>query len=362
MADTPKPEKIHGRGAVQNPAGRFERLQTVSDYSDLEPEEDAADPDRHKRLPTQIFRDSSKTIVATNNSPDVGMEATINPYRGCEHGCIYCYARPTHEYLGLSAGLDFETKIFAKIEAPQLLRKKLMMPTWEPKAITMSGVTDPYQPVERKLKITRGCLEVLAEFRNPVVIITKNQLATRDIDLLGELASYNAAAIMFSVTTLDPEICRTMEPRASQPKVRLRAIEAFAKAKIPVGIMIGPVVPGLTDHEIPSILEAAANAGALSAGYTMMRLPYGVKDLFQGWLDENFPDRKEKILSRVREVRDGKLNDPDFGSRMRGTGEYADHIAQMFRLYRRRYGLDKRAPLSADSFRRPAADGQLSFF
>ncbi len=237
-----------------------------------------------------------------------------------------------------------------------------MLPSWEPKTITMSGVTDPYQPIERKLKITRGCLEVLAEFRNPVVIITKNQMATRDIDLLGELAAHDAAAVMFSITSLDPKIARTMEPRASQPKLRLRAVETFAKAGIPVGIMIGPVVPGLTDHEVPSILEAAANAGARSAGYTMMRLPYGVKDLFQSWLEENFPDRKDKVLSRVRDVRGGHLNDSNFGSRMRGTGEYADHIAQMFRLYKKRYGLDRRTGLSTAAFRRPSADGQLSFF
>jgi len=362
MADTSDNQKIHGRGAVRNPAGRFERLQTVTD-NDPPDEEDAADPDRHKRLPTQIFRDSSKTVISTNDSPDIGMEATLNPYRGCEHGCIYCYARPTHEYLGLSAGLDFETKIFAKPDAPNLLREKLMSPSWQPKVITLSGVTDCYQPAERKLQITRGCLEVLTEFRNPVAIITKNQLATRDIDLFSELNTHKAAALNFSITTLDNELCRVMEPRASQPKLRLRAVETFAKAGIPVGIMVGPVIPGLTDHEVPAILEAAANAGAQRAGYTMMRLPYGVKDLFQGWLAENFPDRAEKVLSRVREVRGGKLNDPNFGSRMRGTGEYADHVAQMFKLYRKRYGLDRGfAELSVAAFRRPSRDGQLSFF
>jgi DNA repair photolyase len=334
----------------------------VAETEDLAIDEEDGPPDEKPRLPTQIFRDSSKSIISTNDSPDIGMEATLNPYRGCEHGCIYCYARPTHEYLGLSAGLDFETKIFAKTDAPQLLRKKLLLPSWQPKTVTLSGVTDPYQPIERKLRITRGCLEVLAEFRNPVTIITKNQMATRDIDLLGELALHNAALVMFSVTSLDPNIARTMEPRASQPKLRLRAVETFAKAGIPVGIMIGPVVPGLTDHEIPAILEAAANAGARSAGYTMMRLPYGVKDLFQSWLEENFPDRKDKILSRVRDVRGGQLNDPNFGSRMRGTGEYADHIAQMFGLYRKRFGLDRRSELSTAAFRRPTADGQLSFF
>lgn len=361
MSEHPK-QKIQGRGAVENPAGRFERLHVVAETDDLPPDEDDGPPDGKPRLPTQIFRDSSKSIISTNDSPDIGMEATLNPYRGCEHGCIYCYARPTHEYLGLSAGLDFETKIFAKTDAPQLLRKKLLLPSWEPKTITMSGVTDPYQPIERRLRITRGCLEVLAEFRNPVTIITKNQMATRDIDLLGELAAHNAAAIMFSITSLDNKIARTMEPRASQPKLRLRAVETFAKAGIPVGIMIGPVIPGLTDHEIPAILEAAANAGARSAGYTMMRLPYGVKDLFQSWLEENFPDRKDKVLSRVRDVRGGQLNDSNFGSRMRGTGEYADHIAQMFRLYKKRHGLDRRSALSTAAFRRPVADGQLSFF
>ena len=350
-----------GRGAPINPTGRFEKLQTAEELSDDTIPEGCDGEGR--QLPTQIFRDSSKTIISTNDSPDVGMEATVNPYRGCEHGCIYCYARPTHEYFGLSAGLDFETKIFAKPDAPKLLREKLRSKGWQPKTVTLSGVTDPYQPAERKMRITRGCLEVLAEFRNPVAIITKNYLVTRDIDLLGELARHNAAWVSLSITSLDPHVARVMEPRASRPDLRFRAIEELRKAGIPAGMMVGPVLPGLTDHEIPALLERAAEAGALAAHYTMLRLPYGVKDLFAAWLEEHFPDRKNKVLSRVRELRGGNLNDPRFGSRMRGEGVYADQIAQMFAVYKKRYGLNKRWPdLSVEAFRRTPADGQMDLF
>lgn len=348
--------KIRGRGALENPTSRFEKLGFSA-------EPDPDDPDGESRqLKTQVFRDSSRTIISTNNSPDIGMEATINPYRGCEHGCIYCYARPTHEYLGLSAGLDFETKIFAKPEAPKLLEEKLKSPSWQPKVVTLSGVTDCYQPIERSLKITRGCLEVLADFRNPVAIITKNHMVMRDIDLFQELASYDAASVNLSITTLDSSLSRRMEPRASVPAMRLKAIEALAKAGVPVGIMIGPVLPGLTEHEIPAILESVASAGAQSAHYTMLRLPYGVKDLFRTWLEEHYPDRAAKVLNRVREMRDGQLNDSEFGTRMTGTGFYADQIARIFDLYKKRYHLNRRHSLSTTSFRRNARDPQLSFF
>ncbi|MGZ9097635.1 MAG: PA0069 family radical SAM protein [Micavibrio sp.] len=348
--------KIRGRGALENPTSRFERLA----FS-LEPDPDDLDGEA-KQLKTQVFRDSSRTIISTNDSPDIGMEATINPYRGCEHGCIYCYARPTHEYLGLSAGLDFETKIFAKPDAPKLLEEKLKSPSWQPKVVTLSGVTDCYQPIERSLKITRGCLEVLADFRNPVAIITKNHMVMRDIDLFQELASYDAASVNLSITTLENSLSRRMEPRASVPAMRLKAIEALAKAGVPVGIMIGPVLPGLTEHEIPAILESVASAGAQSAHYTMLRLPYGVKDIFQTWLQEHYPDRADKVLNRVRSMRDGNLNDPEFGTRMTGKGFYADQISQIFDLYKKRYHLNRRHSLSTASFRRNARDQQLSLF
>ena len=333
-----------GRGACQNPSGRFEEFSTSPVL-----EEDI----EQSSVKTQIFKEFSKTILSSNDSPDIGMEATLNPYRGCEHGCIYCYARPNHEYMGLSAGLDFETKIFVKENAPELLRKKLESKNWVPKTITLSGVTDCYQPLEKSLEITRGCLRVLAAFRNPVLIITKNYLVTRDLDYLSELAKFNAISVKLSITTLDRHLARKMEPRTSTPERRLEAVSLLSKAGIPTGIMIGPVIPGLTDHEIPSILKASSEAGASSAHYTMLRLPYGVKDLFQAWLQEHYPDRAERVLNRVREVRGGKLYNSEFGTRMTGTGIYADHVAQMMDLYKRKYGLTKRTELSARSFRNP---------
>jgi DNA repair photolyase len=264
----------------------------------------------------------------------------------------------------LSAGLDFETKIFVKEAAPELLREELESPKWRPTMLSMSGVTDCYQPVERQLQLTRRCLQVLAEFRNPVGIITKSHLVTRDIDVLQELGSFNAAMVYVSVTTLDAELSRKMEPRAASPARRLAAIEAVAGAGIPVGVMVAPVIPGLTDHEIPAILQAAADAGARTCGYVPVRLPFAVKDLFQSWLADHYPDRKSKILNRIRDVRGGKLNDSNFGSRMRGQGQFADQFAAIFNMAKKRAGLD--APfhrLSTDSFRRPARAGdQLSLF
>lgn len=353
---------LSGRGALENPAGRFEPLQVEADAEAIDALLEDAKDEPPRQIKTQVFRDKSKSVISSNDSPDIGMEATLNPYRGCEHGCIYCYARPTHEYLGLSAGLDFETKIFAKPEAPRLLQEKLQSKNWEPKVIFLSGVTDPYQPLERKLKITRGCLEVLADFRNPVAFITKNHLVTRDIDILSEMAKLDLAAVNLSVTTLDRKLARVMEPRASTPPMRLKAIEQLAKAGVPVNVMIGPVLPGLTEHEMPAILEAAANAGARSAGYTMLRLPYGVKDLFQTWLHEHFPDRAEKVLNRIRSIRDGKLNNAEFGSRMRGEGFHADQISMIFDLSRKKHGLTKRTSLSVEHFRRGARDAQMSLF
>jgi len=339
------PNVIHGRGAPGNPSGRFERLAVVSERVD-------DDDDRPPRA-TEIYRDSSKSILSYNDSPDVGMAVYLNAYRGCEHGCIYCYARPYHEYLGLSAGVDFESRIFVKENAAELLRQELLAKSWTPQAIGFSGVTDPYQPIERRLKLTRACLEVLVEFRNPVAIITKSHTVTRDIDLIGELASDGAAVVMLSITTLDDDLAGVMEPRASRPERRLDAVRAMAAAGIPVGVMVAPIIPGLTDHEVPAILKAAAEAGATTAGRTVVRLPYGVKDLFSDWLTAHFPDRKDKVLNRVRAMRDGKLNDPNFGSRMSGEGPFAESIHQMFELHRRKLGLTRHVDLSTDAFRRP---------
>ena len=338
---------IHGRGAGFNPANRFEALH-------LEPDpEEEHDPERPRRQ-TVYYRDFTRTIIAHNDSPDVGFESSINPYRGCEHGCIYCYARPTHEFLGFSAGLDFESRIMVKENAAELLTAELSSPRWEPQTLVMSGVTDPYQPVERRLRITRSCLEVLAKFRNPVAMITKNALVTRDLDLLGELATERAAAVNISITSLDPKLQRVLEPRTSTPRARLEAIRRIREAGVPVGVMSAPVIPGLNDHEVPAILEAAAEAGARFAGYTVVRLPYAVAPLFERWLEEHFPDRKEKVLGRIRHLRGGeRLNDPRFKSRMRGEGIFAEQIRDLFTVGCRRAGMGERPALSTAAFQRP---------
>jgi DNA repair photolyase len=336
---------IHGRGTGKNPGNRFETIRYEVD-PDLDPEERPSPR-------TVFFRDTSRSIIVRNDSPDVGFDAGINPYRGCEHGCIYCYARPYHEYLGLSSGLDFETKIFVKENAPQLLRRELSSPGWKPEVLGLSGVTDCYQPAERQFRLTRGCLEVLAEFRNPVRVITKNHLVTRDVDLLCELARHQAAGVFLSITTLDEELRRVMEPRTATAAARLEAIRTLSGAGVPTGVMVAPIIPGLNDHEVPAILSAAARAGALFAGYTILRLPYAVKDLFFEWLSRHFPDRKGKVLGGIRSVRAGKLTDPRFGSRMRGEGARADIIKRMFRLAVRRSGIPQTGTeLSITAFRR----------
>lgn len=334
------------RGALANPANRFEALHLEPD-AEWNPEEDP--------LPrTQFLQDHSASIIAWNDSPDLGFNASVNPYRGCEHGCVYCYARPTHEYLGFSSGLDFETKIMVKTRAPQLLRAELAAPQWRPQTIVMSGVTDCYQPVERKLKLTRGCLEVLAEFRNPVCLITKNALVNRDVDLLAELAQHQAATVCVSVTTLDPELRRVMEPRTSPAAARLTAIRQLAGAGIPVTVNVAPVIPGLTDHEIPAILQAAADAGATGATMVMLRLPHATTVLFEQWLATHYPDRQAKVLNQLRTMRGGKLYDAKFGTRMKGEGLFAEQIQRIFQVARRKAGLAGPAPaLSTAAFRRP---------
>lgn len=347
---------IHGRGTAENPRPRFIPLTIIRDAdASVDPEDDVAPA-------TQFFRDASRTVIARNDSPDVGFEFSLNPYRGCEHGCVYCYARPTHEYLDMSAGLDFETKIMVKEDAPELLRAAMSKKSWKPKTVSIGGVTDPYQPVERRLRLTRRCLEVFLEFRNPATVISKNHLVTRDIDVLSAMAQQRLTAVFISVTTLEKNLTRIMEPRTSVPRRRLDAIRRLADAGIPVGVMVAPVVPGLTDHEMPAILRAAKEAGAISAGYVPVRLPFAVKDLFEAWLERHVPDRKEKILNRIRSMRDGKLNDSNFGSRMRGEGVFAEQIHAMFEMGCKRAGLrDVRIEFDTERFRRPGG-AQLSLF
>lgn len=345
-----------GRGSGTNVTGRFNRHQTV-----LEQDDSFIEEEFQTSLKTQFFIDSSKTIVNENSSPDIPFTYSINAYRGCEHGCAYCFARPTHEYFGLSAGLDFESKIFYKPNAPEQLRERLMKKSWVPETIFMSGATDCYQPAERKFELTRGCLKVLAEFRNPVGIITKNALIARDVDILADMASDNTARATLSITTLNPELARKLEPRTSSPAAKLKAMELLAKAGVPMGVNIAPVIPGLTDQEMPAILKAARDAGATTAGLTLLRLPYSVKDLFAEWLDQHAPDRKDKVLNFIRASRDGKLNDANFGSRFEMKGAIAENIEKMFDLFAGKYGFNKNGrPLATEHFRRPG--DQLAFF
>lgn len=345
MASARPPFAPRGRGAAVQPPSRFERLSVELD------EEFAAEQPGPR---TQFFRDHSRSIISRNDSPDIPFGASINPYRGCEHGCAYCYARPTHEYLGFSSGLDFESRIMVKLDAPKLLRAELLSAKWLPRTLALSGVTDCYQPVERRLEITRGCLEVLAEFRNPVGIVTKNHLVTRDIDHLSSLAAHDAARVFLSVTTLDSALGSRLEPRASRPSHRLDAVRRLDEAGIPVGVMVAPIIPGINEHEIPAILDAAAEAGARFAGYTVLRLPHAVKDVFTSWLETHLPERAEMVLGRIRSLRHGKLNASDWGERFRGAGIFADEISRMFEVAARRAGLNRdRSPLSTAAFHRP---------
>src|SRR5256714_15118472 len=345
-------EPIHGRGASWSPANRFEKLHV--DLTDVDVVDDDPDAEEKPRRETQYFIEQTRTIIAHNQSPDVGFETSINPYRGCEHGCIYCFARPTHEYLGFSAGLDFESRIMMKPDAPRLLEAELSSPKWKPQLLMMSGVTDCYQPVERKLKITRDCLDVLAKFRNPVGILTKNRLVTRDIDILSELACDRCAVVNLSVTSLDPKLQQILEPRTSAPAARLDAVAQLRAAKIPVGVMVAPVIPGINDHEIPAIIAACAKAGAQFAGHVLLRLPWAVAPLFEHWLDEHFPERKAKVLERVRATRGGeKLYDSRWRKRQTGEGIFAEQIQNMFEGSCRRAGLGGRPKLSTAASRRP---------
>lgn len=342
-----------GRGAGDNPDQRFSELHV--DYDEGEAPEKVA---------TRFYRDHATSIISRNSSPDLPFEASLNPYRGCEHGCAYCYARPTHEYLGFSAGLDFESRIMVKEDAPRLLREAFSKPNYKPVTLSLSGVTDPYQPVEKRLRITRGCLEVLAECRHPVVLITKNQLITRDADLLEELARHQATAAYISITSLDAGLAHELEPRASAPRQRLEAIRELASRGVPVGVSVAPIIPGLNDSEIPKILEAAKEAGASFAGYTVVRLPHAVKAVFADWLQEHRPGSKEKILSRIEETQGGTLSHGEFGKRLKGVGVWSEQIAMLFKVARQRMGLGKRrVEVSAAAFRRPREiGGQMDLF
>jgi DNA repair photolyase len=326
-------------------------MHLIDDGEQLSADELPAAP---RRVPTELFPDQTRSIVATNDSPDIPFRWSINPYRGCEHGCAYCYARPYHELLGMNAGLDFETKILVKYDAPQLLRAHLCRPSWEGEVIAISGVTDCYQPVERKLALTRGCLEVMLEARQPTRIATKNALVARDLDLIAPMADRRLMQVVLSVTTLDKDLARTMEPRTSTPPAKLRAIERLSAAGVPVGVLIAPVIPGLTDHEIPKILAAAKDAGARFASWLLLRLPLSVEQVFLDWLNANRPEARPRVESRIRETRDGCLSDCQFGRRLTGRGSYAQGIADTFDVFARQYGLDGPAPhLDSSQFRPP---------
>ena len=343
---------IRGRGAADNPTNRFESISRIP-LPDYDPSEDPAPT-------TQFFHDRSQSILTKNDSPDIPFTYGLNPYRGCEHGCVYCYARPTHEYLGFSAGLDFETNIMVKENAPELLRKQFLSKSWAGEEVAIGTVTDAWQPIERELKLTRRCLEVFAEFRNPVGLVTKNALVSRDADLLGELARHQAAHAFVSVTSLDPEMARILEPRASAPAARLRAIRELNDAGVPVGAMVAPIIPGLNDHEAPAILQAVAEAGARTAFYVVLRLPYGLTGLFEDWLRRHFPDRVDKILGRIRDTRGGELNDSRFGVRMRGEGLWAETFGKLFSVSRAKAGLsDRLPPTTRDHFRKPGRQATL---
>jgi DNA repair photolyase len=358
----PSRPKIVGRAAQHHPPNRFLPTHVEETFEGREYEEELLADER--KTPTQFIADASRSIIAENNSPDVGFRWSINAYRGCEHGCAYCYARPTHEVFGLSAGLDFETRILVKQEAPALLRRELARPSWRGEVIAISGVTDCYQPAERRFRLTRGILEVMNEANQPTGLITKNALVRRDIDLLAPMAERGLAHVFLSITTLDAELARTMEPRTSPPAMKLAAVKALSDAGVPVGVMVAPVVPGLTDHEMAGILEAAREAGAQTAGYVLLRLPLTVVPVFQAWLDENYPDKRERVESLIRSTRGGGLYQPQFGLRQRGDGAYAQQIAQNFQVFARKFGLDGRLPeLDSSQFRPPRiSSGQMSLF
>ena len=354
----PMPRK--GRGAIGNRAGRYEPY-TREQIDDGWWRDDETPP-----LSTTVIDEACRSVISRNTSPDVPFDRSINPYRGCEHGCVYCFARPTHAYLGLSPGLDFETKLFAKPDAPRLLAEELRKPGYRPRPIMLGANTDPYQPIERQRRLTRGILEVLAEFRHPVAIATKSALVVRDLDILAPMAEQRLVSVGLSVTSLDPRLARIMEPRASTPGKRLAAVRALSEARVPVAVMTAPLIPFINDHELERILEAASAAGASGANYVLLRLPLELKELFGEWLEAHFPDRAARVLGRLRDCRDGQLYVADWGTRMKGTGAYADLLAQRFVIACRRLGLAHGSPaaraLDCSRFRVPKPGEQLGLF
>lgn len=337
------------RGAQVDPANRFESTRLESVEREIWEEDD-------KPATTQVITDKSRTILTKNDSPDICFTYSINPYRGCEHGCAYCFARPTHETLGFNAGIDFESRIMVKTDAARLLREAFMKPSWQPESIAISGVTDCYQPLERKYRLTRACLEVLREFRNPVSIISKNVLILRDLDILSEMAAMNLVHVTLSVTTLDRELARKMEPRTPPPELRLQAIRRLAENGVPVSVSVAPIIPGLTDQEIPKILEAVADAGARTADFVLLRLPLAVKPIFLDWLDHHYPLRAQHVRSLIEDTRSGAMYDARWGTRQTGEGPRAAQIQTMFRIFAKKYGLDGDLPdLDCTKFKRPGS-------
>jgi DNA repair photolyase len=353
------PRLLKGRGARSNDSSRYGSERRVG-FDDGWNQEDEDPPP----IKTEVMRDATRTIIARNTSPDISFDQSINPYRGCEHGCIYCFARPTHAYLGLSPGIDFESKILVKPDAAKLLEAELRKPTYKPQVIAMGTNTDPYQPIEREWRVTRSILQVLAKFKNPVGIVTKSALITRDIDILAPMAAEGLAKVALSVTTFDRKLARIMEPRAATPQRRLETLRALSAAGIPTAVMTAPIIPALNDEEMESILAAAAQAGVIQAGYTLLRLPLEIKDLFREWLEAKVPNRAKHVMSLVRSMRGGKDYDSNWGTRMRGTGPYADLISQRFVIATKRLGLNqKRVPLDVSQFRHPPQTGdQLALF
>jgi len=352
-----------GRGAGTNPAGRFEgeAREAFDDGWGAEGNDDETAP----ALKTTVTIEHAKSIISRNTSPDVPFTQSINPYRGCEHGCIYCYARPSHAYLNLSPGVDFETRLFAKVNAAELLQAELARPGYRCEMIALGANTDPYQPIEREYKITRSVLEVLSQYDHPAGIVTKNALVERDIDLLAPMARKNLVNVYISINNRDHELARHLEPRCTAPRRRFETIRRLTDAGIPVGVLVAPVIPFLTDHEIEPVLEAAAAAGATSAGYVLMRLPWELKDLFRDWLDTHYPLKAEHVMSRIHQMRGGRDNDPAFGARMRGSGEFAALLRRRFDIACKRFGLNagqRGTSLDTTIFRAPRLDGQLGLF
>jgi DNA repair photolyase len=346
-------QQFKGRGAVSNPAVRFDALSLEQIHDGWYEEETA------EHLSETVLPDRARSIITTNDSPDVGFDQSINPYRGCSHGCVYCFARPTHAYLGLSPGLDFETKLFYKADAVKLLEAELSKPRYVCKPIALGINTDGYQPLEKRLQVTRSILSVLARCRHPVSIVTKSALVLRDLDLLTDLAQHGLVSVTISLTSLTNDIKRTLEPRTASPQARLRVIQQLARAGIPVGVLLAPVIPAITDHEIEDMLAAAKEAGASRAGYVLLRLPHEVKILFREWLAEHYPDRAKHVMSLINQTRGGKDYDSQFGQRMSGTGPYAELLRTRFELARRKCGFEpssRRHELSRDLFRPPATD------